>query len=110
MEISYTELRSKEVVNLQNGARMGKIIDMIIDSNGKNVLGLVVPGTRRLFKASEDIFIPWCNISKIGNDVILVSLDIRTLTNVTKSSDMHLEGVSYDKEPNCDKEPRDDYL
>ena len=97
MEISYTDLRSKEVVNLQNGARMGKIIDMIIDSSGKNVLGLVVPGIRRLFKSSEDIFIPWCNISKIGNDVILVSLDASSLTNVTRSADMNLEGVPYDK-------------
>ena len=103
MEISYTDLRSKEVVNLQNGARMGKIIDMIIDSNGKNVLGLVVPGVRRLFKASEDIFIPWCNISKIGNDVILVSLDVSSITNLTKSSDMNLDGVSYDR-------GTDDYL
>ena len=103
MEISYTELRAKEVVNLQNGARMGKIIDMIIDSNGKNVLGLVVPGVRRLFKAGEDIFIPWCNISKIGNDVILVSLDASSLTNITRSSDMNLEGISYEK-------GSDDYL
>ena len=103
MEISYTDLRAKEVVNLQNGARMGKIIDMIIDSNGKNVLGLVVPGIRRLFKSSEDIFIPWCNISKIGNDVILVSLDVSSLTNVTRSPDMNLEGVSYDR-------GADDYL
>ena len=94
MEISYTDLRAKEVVNLQNGTRMGKIIDMIIDSNGKNVLGLVVPGVRRLFRSAEDIFIPWCNISKIGNDVILVSLDISSLTNITKSSDMNLDGIS----------------
>ena len=104
MEISYTDLRSKEVVNLQNGARMGKIVDMIIDSNGKNVLGLVVPGVRRLFRASEDIFIPWRNITKIGNDVILVSLDAHALTNVTKSQDMDLEGVS------CEKDASDDYL
>ena len=103
MEISYTELRAKEVVNLQNGARMGKIIDMIIDSNGKNVLGLVVPGVRRLFRSGEDIFIPWCNISKIGNDVILVSLDASSLTNITRSSDMKLDGISYDK-------GADDYL
>ena len=103
MEISYTELRSKEVVNLQNGARMGKIIDLIIDSNGKNVLGLVVPGIRRLFKSGEDIFIPWCNISKIGNDVILVSLDVSSLTNITKSSEMNLDGAHYDK-------GTDDYL
>lgn len=98
MEISYSELRSKEVVNLQNGVRMGRIIDMIIDSNGKNVLGLVVPGIRKLFRASENIFIPWCNISKIGSDVILVSLDVSSLTSVTKSAEMNIDGVSYDKE------------
>ena len=104
MEISYTDLRSKEVVNLQNGARMGKIVDMIIDSNGKNVLGLVVPGVRKLFRASEDIFIPWRNITKIGNDVILVSIDVHSLTNVTKSQYMNLEGVP------CEKDLSDDYL
>ena len=104
MEISYTDLRAKEVVNLQNGARMGKIIDMIIDSNGKNVLGLVVPGVRKLFRTSEDIFIPWCNIAKIGTDVILVSLDVSSLTNLTKSADMHLGDLSPERERN------DDYL
>ena len=87
MEISYNELRCKEVVNLQNGARMGKIIDMIIDTSGKEVLGVVVPGVRRLFRANEDIFIPWCNVSKIGDDVILVSLSVHALTSVRKSSD-----------------------
>lgn len=90
MEISYTELRSKEVVNLQNGQRMGKIIDLIIESSGKNVLGVVVPGVRKLFRANEDIFIPWRNISKIGEDAILVSLDASALTNVIKSADMNL--------------------
>lgn len=88
MEISYSDLRVKEVVNLQNGVRMGKIIDMIVDCNGKNVLGLVVPGVHKLFKANEDIFIPWCNIAKIGSDVILVNLDMSSLTNVTRSADV----------------------
>lgn len=87
MELSYNELRCKEVINLQNGARMGKIVDMIIQGNGTNVLGLVVPGVRKLFRASEDIFIPWDNISKIGSDVILVSLDIHSLTTLTKTND-----------------------
>lgn len=106
MEISYTELRSKEVVNLQNGQRMGKIIDLIVDTNGKNVLGLVVPGLRKLFHASEDIFIPWRNIAKIGEDTILVSLDASALTNVIKSADMNI--------PDCDGDKHgsgsDDYL
>lgn len=90
MEISYTELRTKEVVNVNTGVRMGKIVDMIIDSNGKNVLGVVVPGIRKIFRASEDIFIPWCNITKIGADVILVSIDANSLTNVARSQNMDL--------------------
>ncbi len=102
MEISYSELRSKEVVNLQNGARLGKIIDMIVDSNGKSVLGVVVPGVKKLFRHSEDIFVPWCNISKIGDDVILVSLDMTSLTGVVKSSEMNLGSAA------CP--PDDDFL
>lgn len=97
MELSYSELRAKEVVNIQNGARMGKIIDMIVESNGRNVLGVVVPGVKKLFRPGEDIFIPWCNISKIGSDVILVSLDVARLTSVTKSPEMNLDGASGEK-------------
>ena len=103
MEISYTELRSKDVVNVTNGARMGKIIDMIIDSHGRNVLGVVVPGVRKIFRASEDIFIPWCNINKIGSDVILVSLDINSLTSVAHSQNMDLG-----KHSSCDDDK--DYI
>ncbi len=99
MEISYNELRCKEVVNLQNGARMGKIIDMIIESNGKDVLGLVVPGVRKLFKSSEDIFIPWNNISKIGEDVILVSINLHALTTVAKVND---KNKKQDFHSDCD--------
>lgn len=84
MEISYNELRCKEVVNVLNGARMGHVIDMIIDRNGKDVLGVVVPGTRKLFRANEDIFVPWNNIDKIGNDVILIALDVQSAACVAK--------------------------
>lgn len=103
MEISYTELRSKEVVNVNSGVRMGKIIDMIIDSNGRNVLGVVVPGVRKIFRASEDIFIPWCNISKIGADVILVAIDVNSITGVTRSQNMDLGR-------HCDDGDGKDYL
>lgn len=106
MEISYTELRSKEVVNVNSGARMGKIIDMIIDSNGRNVLGVVVPGVRKIFRASEDIFIPWRNITKIGSDVILVSIDINSITGVTCSQNMDLGKHGSD----CDNHDDGDYL
>lgn len=86
MDISYTDLRCKDVVNVVNGAKMGKIIDMIVDSNGKLVLGLVVPGIRKIFKSNEDIFIPWDCIVKIGSDTILINLEISAVTNVVRKS------------------------
>ena len=98
MEISYSELRCKEVVNLNSGVKMGKIIDMIIDANGKNVLGVVVPGVRKIFHTKEDIFIPWRNIIKIGTDVILVKIDLGNVTSVTKSKEMNLGDISSTEE------------
>ncbi len=82
MDIGYTDLRCKDVVNIVNGAKMGKIIDLIVDSNGKSVIGLVVPGIRKIFKSNEDIFIPWESIVKIGSDTILINLEIEAVTNV----------------------------
>ncbi len=86
MDISYTDLRCKDVVNVVNGAKMGKIIDLIVDTNGKCVLGLVVPGVRKIFKSNEDIFIPWDCIVKIGSDTILINLELTAVTNVVRKS------------------------
>lgn len=72
MDISFVELRCKEVVNTINGKRMGRVIDIVISCKSCRVLGIVVPGQRHLFKCNEDFFIPWRNICKIGDDVILV--------------------------------------
>ena len=66
MEISYCELRNKEVVNVLNGKRLGRIVDLIISSRSCRVLGLVVPGCKKFFKTKDDIFIPWKNIQRIG--------------------------------------------
>ena len=84
MDISYTDLRCKDVVNVVNGSKMGKIIDLIIDSSGKAVIGLVVPGIRKIFKSNEDIFIPWDCIVKIGSDIILINLELTAITNVVR--------------------------
>ena len=53
MDISYTDLRCKDVVNVVNGAKMGKIIDLIVDTKCKTVLGLVVPGVRKILRATK---------------------------------------------------------
>ena len=76
MEISFTELRSKMVVNLTDGRRLGHIIDLIFEQNSAKVLGVVVSGIKSgMFKSREDIFIPYQCICKIGLDTILVQLN-----------------------------------
>ena len=77
METSFLELRCKNVINVTDGRSLGHIIDIIIDIRTSRVLGLVVPGHKgffSLFKNTDDIFIPYCNICKIGEDTILVEL------------------------------------
>ncbi|MDR1939960.1 MAG: YlmC/YmxH family sporulation protein [Clostridiales bacterium] len=75
MELSYLELKEKEIINVADGKKLGRLSDLVLTSKGA-VIGVVVPGSRRIFKggADGDIFIPWTSIFKIGDDVILVEL------------------------------------
>ena len=77
MESSFSELRSKLVINLVDGKKLGHIIDLIFEQSTAKILGVIVPGSKSflsLFKAKEDIFIPYHCICKIGEDTILVEL------------------------------------
>lgn len=77
MEISFCELRTKDVINIYDGKNLGKIIDMVIDTKTCKICGIVVPCDRsifNIFSSSPDIFIPFCKIIKIGKDIIIVEL------------------------------------
>jgi YlmC/YmxH family sporulation protein len=80
IQLSYQELRNKDVVNVIDGKKLGRILDVVFDIRG-HIEGLVTPGLRRfvIFKPQEDVFISWCDIKKIGDDVILVELRPRIL-------------------------------
>lgn len=74
MEISFSLLRSKEVINLFDGKRLGHIVDLVLDKESGKVLGFVVPGQKKLFRKADDLFIPLEEVKKLGEDVILVKL------------------------------------
>ena len=75
MEITYCDLRSKEVVNVCDGKRLGRIVDMVFAYPTGTVLGIVVPGVKNgLFRPCADLFIDFRSIDRIGDDVILVNL------------------------------------
>lgn len=74
-DLSYCELRSKEVVNATDGKRMGRIVDLTFSGESGKVTGIIVPfGKRSVFGKNQDVFIPWRCVCKIGEDVILVNL------------------------------------
>lgn len=69
-----SDLQDKDVVNLDDGKVIGRIIDVIIDDNG-NINKLVVEKYKFIvsrFSNSSEIEIPWNQINKIGEDIILV--------------------------------------
>ena len=99
MQISFCELRAKEVINVYNGKRLGNIVDMIIDTSCARVLGIVVPNCDAkfsLFKSSSDVFIPYNNIVKIGKDVILV--DLSNINTLEKKTEKNKDRKNYNLE------------
>lgn len=83
-ELSFCELRAKEVVNATDGKRMGRIVDLIFSRDDGTVSGIVVPFSKRsFFGKNQDVFIPWRCVQKIGEDVILVTLSTDAEGNLT---------------------------
>lgn len=79
MNITFCDLRHKEVINIADGKRLGRIIDLVIACDCGKICGIVVPGENcfSMFKRNEELFIPWQKITKIGDDVILVKLCVQ---------------------------------
>ena len=73
--MNLSDLQSKDIININDGKRIGNIIDVSIDTTGKPVILLVEKYKffLSLFKSSA-IEIKWEQIKKIGKDVILVNI------------------------------------
>ncbi|KAB2335335.1 YlmC/YmxH family sporulation protein [Bacillus mesophilum] len=73
--IKISDFQLKDVVNVSDGKRLGNIGDIDINLNSGKIEAVIVGGNGRMlgfFGKDEDIVIPWKNIIKIGEDVILV--------------------------------------
>ena len=71
----YSELRQKDVINVCDGQRLGRITDLVLDEQAC-VQALVIPGKIGLLgclrQEEKGVPIPWNAIRRIGDDVILV--------------------------------------
>lgn len=75
MECRIRDMRLKEVININDGSRLGYVNDLEFQLPEGQILGAVVQGPGRffgLFGRGEEFFIPWDAIRQMGDDIILI--------------------------------------
>jgi len=73
-----SELGLRDMVNLIDGAKLGSIKDVHINTETGQVEALVLSSGKRLlglFRAGKDVVIPWEKVRKIGIDTVLVEVE-----------------------------------
>ncbi len=78
MICSFSSLRSKEVVNVKTGEKIGFIDDLELDSVSGRIVSLTIYGRSRAFGLmgrDEDIIVKCRDIELIGEDTVLVSFE-----------------------------------
>lgn len=77
----YSEFSGKEIIDLDNGERMGMLgqSDLVIHSDSGKIDSIILPGSSFLGwgKKKNDVIIPWNAIRKVGPDMIIVELKER---------------------------------
>ena len=75
-------LRQKEVINIADGKRLGFVGDVEINFAEGAIDAIIIPGPGRfygLFGKPEEHIIPWKNIVRVGDDIILVEYEKASL-------------------------------
>lgn len=73
------DFKHKEVININNGRKLGFVQDVCADLETGTITSIIVPGNNKIMSmlsGSNDIIIPWEKIRCMGEDVILVETDI----------------------------------
>lgn len=72
-----SEIESKDVINVVDGKKVGCVIDLDIEINSGQIITMFIQpysGLLSIFKRDDRIIVPWDQIIKIGQDVIIVNL------------------------------------
>ena len=76
------DLRQKEVINVVNASRLGYVYDVEINFETGNIDAIIVPGKPRILGVigkKDDYVIPWDNIVRVGEDIVLVEMSEYTI-------------------------------
>lgn len=71
------DFKHKEVININDGKRLGYVQDVCTDLESGTITSIIVPGNNKfmgMFSGGNEIVIDWQKIKCIGDDVILVEI------------------------------------
>lgn len=74
-DMNISEFRQLEVVNLYDGRILGNISDFLINIQEGKIEGIIILEKKTIFNSKDEYIIPWSEIKKIGEEVILVAHD-----------------------------------
>ena len=89
-------LCSKEVININDGCRIGCVDDVEVNTESAKVLSIIVYGKLRWFGIlgrCDDTIICWDDITLIGEDTILVSFKNSPQQNYRKKKRGFFSGL-----------------
>lgn len=73
-----SELSGKEIIDLQKAEKLGVLgqTDLEIDEVTGRIVSLIIPSGQRFGfrKRSSELRVPWSNIQKIGENMIMVDV------------------------------------
>ena len=76
----FCELKEKEVINCKDCQRLGFVADIEFDPCSGRIEAIIVPEQGKIFwcfGSCEEYRIDFCNVVKIGPDIILVDIPPR---------------------------------
>ena len=75
--MKLSELQKKDIVNIKDGKKIGKIVDVYFDESSGYMIKFVIEKThfvRNIFSNTDEIVIKFSQIKKMGEDVILIDI------------------------------------
>lgn len=76
------DLKQKEVINICDGIRLGFVCDIEFDIKTARIISIIIPQGNKLlgfFCSEKEYRIPWNCICKIGDDIILVKVNLNEI-------------------------------
>lgn len=77
--VRWSELAGKEIINLHDGARLGRVADadLVFDPDTGEVDSLLVYGRNRLsgfFGFHSPVTVPWDVVRRVGPEVLIIEM------------------------------------